>query len=69
MGSGHVFVVLGADVRVLTSTDSCHVNTIFCINIKDACFHKTEMFFDVDIKMVFVLTSTGQFQHLDTREI
>ena len=50
MASGHVFVVLGAHVRVMTPINICHFK-----------FGRIELFFDVHVRMVFVLTTTVEF--------
>lgn len=45
--SGHVLVVLGAPMRVLTTINNCHFNGKLCLNIKDVYFGKSENGFDV----------------------
>lgn len=63
LGSGYVFVVVVARVRVLTLIDNCHFNSnIAFMHIIDAYFGKVKCFFDVHDEKAFVLTWTVQFK-------
>jgi hypothetical protein len=59
LGSGHVFVVLGAHARVLTPINGCHFNVDFAWT--SMMFILGKAFFYVHVKMAFVLTSTMLF--------
>lgn len=67
VGSGKwsCFVVLGAHARVLNPIIVCHFNAnsapTICINIKDVYYRKNETFFNMHVKMEFVLTPTVSF--------
>ena len=56
VGSGHFVVVLGAHVRVLTPINIFSLKCKLCMNIINVYFGESEMFFDIHVKMAFVLT-------------
>jgi hypothetical protein len=61
VGIVHVFVVLGAKVRVLTSNQCLPLSCKLCVNINDVNFGKSEIVYYVHVNMVFVLTSIIHF--------
>lgn len=64
--SGHVYVVSGAHVRVLTPVKVRHFSCKLCMNIKDACFDKSDIYFQVHVKMAFCAHINCPVQHFDT---
>ena len=66
MGSGHDFVVLRAHVSVLNPINVCHFNANFAFLLHEhrGCyFSQHDFFFDVHVKMGFVLTLTVILNH------
>ena len=64
MGSGNVFVMFGSSCEGVDSNQCLPLQCKLCMNIKDIYFGKSDFFLDVHAKMVFVLTSTIQFNVL-----
>ena len=61
LGSGHVFLVLGAHVKVLTLINELALQCKLYMNINDVYSCKSEITFYVHVNIVFVLTLTVQF--------
>ena len=53
VASGHIFVVVGVD-----SNQYAPLLCKLCMNIKNIYSGKSEIYFDVHVKMAFVLTLT-----------
>ena len=58
MGSGHVFVVLGAHHKGVDSNEWLPLQCKVCMNIKDVYSDKNEIIHFSHVKIGFVLTST-----------
>ena len=55
-GKWSCFYCVGSSCEGVDSINTCHINAIFCMNNKDVYYDKIEMFFDVHVKLVFMLT-------------